>query len=367
MKKILLIVLIAVYFSVLLGSNQAAYAIGGTISDGPSCVAIGGTWDGVSKCTISSLIINSGETLTISSGITLVNTGTINNYEGTIRNFGSIDNSGTIYSSGSIFNSGSIANNGGITNFGIIDNSNTIDNNSGGGIINPGNIINSGIINNNSGADIFNKDYVTNNPGTIYNSGTLNNLGTLTNTGSISSTISGTIINSGTINNSGTLDNSGIFFGTIISCSDIPLITSEIIIHCTAISCGPNTFESGNQCLPVSSLAFCGAGTIQVGNQCLPVSNGGFDCGAKTMEVAGICVPDLSQICGDGTFAQNLMCLATSTGQVVGGYLIDINSASLFVAAIGVNPLITGLVGITIAGVAGQAAWFVHRRRSENS
>ena len=57
------------------------------------------------------------------------------------------------------------------------------------------------------------------------------------------------------------------------------------------------------------------------------------------------------------------MCFATSTGQVVGGYLIDINSASLFVAAIGVNPVITGLVGITIAGITGQAVWFVHRRK----
>ena len=54
--------------------------------------------------------------------------------------------------------------------------------------------------------------------------------------------------------------------------------------------------------------------------------------------------------------------------QVVGGYLIDIDNASLFVAAIGINPVITGLVGITLAGVAGQAVWFVHRRKnSENS
>ena len=53
---------------------------------------------------------------------------------------------------------------------------------------------------------------------------------------------------------------------------------------------------------------------------------------------------------------------------LVGGYLIDIDNASLFVAAIGTNPVITGLVGITLAGVAVQAVWFVHRRKnSENS
>jgi len=133
------------------------------------------------------------------------------------------------------------------------------------------------------------------------------------------------------------------------------------------VQCGPNTFESGGQCLPVSDLAFCGDGTVQVGDFCLPVSPAGFECGDKTMEVAGICLPDLPLICGDGTFIQNMMCFATSSGQVIGGYLIDINSASLFVAAIGINPVITGLVGITIAGITGQAVWFVHRRRKSET
>jgi len=55
-------------------------------------------------------------------------------------------------------------------------------------------------------------------------------------------------------------------------------------------------------------------------------------------------------------------------GALIGGHLIDIDNASLFVAAIGTNPVLTGLVGITLAGVAGQAVWFVHRRKnSENS
>ena len=53
---------------------------------------------------------------------------------------------------------------------------------------------------------------------------------------------------------------------------------------------------------------------------------------------------------------------------LVGGYLIDIDNASLFVAVIGTNPVLTGLVGITLAGVAGQAVWFIHRKKqSENS
>jgi len=53
---------------------------------------------------------------------------------------------------------------------------------------------------------------------------------------------------------------------------------------------------------------------------------------------------------------------------MIGGELLDINTVSLLVGAIGTNPVITGLVAITLAGVAGQAVWFVHRRKkSENS
>jgi len=48
---------------------------------------------------------------------------------------------------------------------------------------------------------------------------------------------------------------------------------------------------------------------------------------------------------------------------MVGGQLLDINTLPLLVGAIGVNPIITGLVGITVAGIIGQAVWFVHRRK----
>jgi len=48
----------------------------------------------------------------------------------------------------------------------------------------------------------------------------------------------------------------------------------------------------------------------------------------------------------------------------VGGNILEIDNYALFVAAIGTNPVITALVGITLAGVAGQALWFVHRRKN---
>jgi len=54
---------------------------------------------------------------------------------------------------------------------------------------------------------------------------------------------------------------------------------------------------------------------------------------------------------------------------MVGGIPLDIDTLSLFVGAIGVNPVITGLVAITMGGVAAQAIWYYNSRRakSENS
>ena len=75
---------------------------------------------------------------------------------------------------------------------------------------------------------------------------------------------------------------------------------------------------------------------------------------------------DLSGAILTGT---NLNCLNHPIcDALVGGYLIDIDNASLFVAVIGTNPVITGLIGITLAGIAGQALWVIHRRKnSKNS
>jgi len=93
-------------------------------------------------------------------------------------------------------------------------------------------------------------------------------------------------------------------------------------------------------------------------------------CGPKTIfNSENKCIPDLSQVCGAGTIPDfdALMCFGLSM-EAVGGAILDINTVSLLVGAIGTNPVITGLVGITIAGVAGQAIWFIHRRKkSENS
>jgi len=72
--------------------------------------------------------------------------------------------------------------------------------------------------------------------------------------------------------------------------------------------------------------------------------------------------------CQGASALLNNHCFAQALSNIIGGELLAINTLPLLVGAIGVNPIITGLVGITLAGVAGQAVWFVHRRKkSENS
>ena len=48
---------------------------------------------------------------------------------------------------------------------------------------------------------------------------------------------------------------------------------------------------------------------------------------------------------------------------IIGGELLDLDTMALFIGAIGVNPVITGLVAITMGGVAAQAIWYVNSRR----
>jgi len=129
----------------------------------------------------------------------------------------------------------------------------------------------------------------------------------------------------------------------------------------------------------VTSVATCPAGTQLIGGDwgMLVVDpNGGsflwnvvndslFGTNQYTVSTQVVAAPtddysilvEATAFCGQLTFPMNM--------GMVGGELLDINTVSLLVGAIGTNPIITALVGITIAGVAGQAVWFVHRRRKK--
>ncbi|HET6458951.1 MAG TPA: hypothetical protein VFG24_08755 [Nitrosopumilaceae archaeon] len=225
MKKTLHVaVLLFASLLVLSFSIQDAHATNFVLSDLASCQAIGGTWfPNSTTCSIGNLTINSGDTLTIASGVkldvtlTLSNSGTITN-SGTINSF-AVTNSGTIQNAGAINNLGStITNTGTIMNSGRINNSFYIDNT--GSINNSGTIANIGIINNNSGGIIVNTGIINNNSG-----GTINN-----NSG-------GRINNNSVINNSGTITDScgSSFHGNTVSGN--PII---IACHSTGTKVVPN-------------------------------------------------------------------------------------------------------------------------------
>jgi len=69
-------------------------------------------------------------------------------------------------------------------------------------------------------------------------------------------------------------------------------------------------------------------------------------------------------MCGPGTVEVNGVCLCEQQ-QCIGGVIIDTDTISLLAGTIGIDPLLTGLIGITIGGLAVQAVWFVHRRKKK--
>ena len=73
----------------------------------------------------------------------------------------------------------------------------------------------------------------------------------------------------------------------------------------------------------------------------------------------------LAAQCQGAAVLLNNHCFAQALNNLVGGELLGINTLPLLVGAIGTNPIITGLLGITLAGVAGQAVWFVHRKKKK--
>src|SRR2546427_12795705 len=98
LNKILILPVIAVLITIL--SFLPQYAAGATsyeLQVGDSnraCEIIGGTWNSsTNTCTLNTnFTINAGDSLTIDSGVTLVNYGFITNNGGIINNSGTITN-----------------------------------------------------------------------------------------------------------------------------------------------------------------------------------------------------------------------------------------------------------------------------------
>src|SRR2546427_550562 len=173
-----------------------------TLSGQASCQTLGGTWTSASStCTVTTLTINSGNTLVIASNVTLSNTGLVTDL-GTITNGGPVTNSGTITigPTGILTTTNTFSNTGTITSSGTITNNGPVTN----GLT--GTITSSGLITNTLTGTITNLGTITNS-GPVTNAGTITNSGTLTNSGPI--TNSGHIINSAAITNSAVITNSG--------------------------------------------------------------------------------------------------------------------------------------------------------------
>lgn len=178
-----------------------------------------------SDTTITNLVINPGDILQINSGITLIITGTL-------ENFGTINNDGTI------FNFGTINNEAGI-----------IENNAGAIIENSG-----GTINNESGFIIINSQ------STIINGGIINNEGILENLsgGVLENPAGGTINNNGIIDNDGTIENDGVIFTSRNSVINNSGIINGNQIQ-TSVSTGGSS-SSGDETAPrFDSILFSGA------------------------------------------------------------------------------------------------------------
>jgi len=218
--------------------SVASIALSGpviTLSDQASCQTLGGAWTiDSSTCTVSTLTINSGNTLVIASNVTFRNTGLITDL-GTITNSGPIVNTGTITigptgiltttntfgNTGTITSSGTVTNNGPVTNgpTGTITSSGLITNSLTGTITNLGTITNSGPVTN--AGTMTNSGTITNGPtGVITDSGTIinENAGIITTSGTITlptsgkltNELGGTVTNSLNIINSGNITNSGV-------------------------------------------------------------------------------------------------------------------------------------------------------------
>jgi len=65
--------------------------------------------------------------------------------------------------------------------------------------------------------------------------------------------------------------------------------------------------------------------------------------------------------CGPGTTLEGFVCLCT---QVVGGALAPIDTISLLAAGIGVDPIISGLLLLSMIGISFQVGWMLRKRKS---
>jgi len=161
----------------------------------------------------------------------------------------------------------------------------------------------------------------------------------------------------------------------------VPVSQNAFANHPDELTCpesgfGPGQLITDQTLFFQPQVPFCLGVIGNTPTQCLPPYSLVIVSTSATIENLPGCVADpiptphitLAAQCEGASFLVNNHCFAQALSSMIGGLLLDIDTVPLLVGAIGVNPIITGLVAITMGGVAAQAAWFVHRRRkSKNS
>ncbi|MEO9321294.1 MAG: hypothetical protein ABI361_11535 [Nitrososphaera sp.] len=225
----------AVFVTILMLSAGNARAASNVLAGSSSCAALGGNWSSThSVCTVNTLTVNGGDSLTVAKGVTLnvigkynssvwgnfINNGTVINsspyggisfYNGMTNNPGSTlrDMNGSIFFYGHSSNYGAIRIHAvNILIQGTVVNSGTIYTDKNGRVdTDGGNLTNtpSGVIINRGSINSFASDY-----GGLFNAGTIINYNSIDATYAFVN--SGQIINKpgGTVDNYGTLDNPGV-------------------------------------------------------------------------------------------------------------------------------------------------------------
>jgi len=157
----------------------------------------------------------------------------------------------------------------------------------------------------------------------------------------------------------------------------VPVGAQQVFANHPNLPClPPGILNTDTFVLEISALPnfrtsnFCYAG---LGNIACPT---GYIQGVIFDEFAGktisACVADpgsfpdttLAAQCQGAAVLVNNHCFAQVLA-AIGGALLSIDTTAVLVAAIGTDPVITGLVAITMIGVAVQAAWFIHKKKKK--
>jgi len=109
---------------------------------------------------------------------------------------------------------------------------------------------------------------------------------------------------------------------------------------------GPTFDINTNRGFRDSDSGSCPIGHVMVGFEAVAPQEGTGD----ILEFTPICKP---------------LSISDVLTMAVGGMMIPVNAIALLAAGIGVDPLVTGLLLVTVVGISVQVAWILHKRKKK--